>query len=243
MFHYSEYSTTLSWPRLVGLFAQLYTGAGGVLALLCIMEASSNNINRALLFIFLAAIVDATDGSFARRTRAASALPEIDGSKLDGIVDFSTNVISPAYILLKTHCLPNPNFLFISLIIISSCFRYCRTDNPWRSQGFLRGLPVPWSFFLFYSVFLPIPPAVSGAAVILLSVFQFAPIRFIHISKLGQFRLSSAAAFFSWWAIYLLVSQGIIKHTLPWILISLSFPLYYLTLSVALHRRPPKSNA
>ena len=49
--------------------------------------------------MFVATIVDATDGALARRARVKDVLPEVDGARIDDIVDYITFVFLPMLLL------------------------------------------------------------------------------------------------------------------------------------------------
>ena len=49
--------------------------------------------------LFVATIVDATDGMLARRARVKEVLPDVDGARIDDIVDYMTFVFVPMLLL------------------------------------------------------------------------------------------------------------------------------------------------
>jgi phosphatidylcholine synthase len=65
-------------------------------------------------------VIDATDGTLARKHRVAQTVPSIDGPLLDNIVDFACYVLRPILFLLHAGLLLQPVWVFATLLAFSS---------------------------------------------------------------------------------------------------------------------------
>src|SRR6185436_2719952 len=76
-----------------------YTAFGAVLAFAGAWGVVHGSDRLALGAMLAATIVDATDGVLARRARVKDVLPQIDGARIDDIVDYITFVFLPLMLL------------------------------------------------------------------------------------------------------------------------------------------------
>ena len=71
----------------------LYTALGLIAAavsIVFIVEGGDENLRNAIVILFVAMAIDASDGFLARRVRVHEVLPSFDGRRLDDIIDFQT---------------------------------------------------------------------------------------------------------------------------------------------------------
>ncbi len=85
----------------------LYTASGALFAFLALNRIFYDRYRDAFFWLFLAVIVDATDGVFARRAEVASRLPWFNGAKLDDIVDYLAYVFVPAFFIWHALLVPD----------------------------------------------------------------------------------------------------------------------------------------
>src|ERR1700738_14065 len=76
-----------------------YTATGAVFAFVGAWGIVHGDDRLALASMYLATIVDATDGALARRARVTDVLPDVDGARIDDIVDYLTFVFLPMLLL------------------------------------------------------------------------------------------------------------------------------------------------
>ena len=72
-----------------------FTGSGAIFAFIAGWGVIHGYDRLALAALFTATIVDGVDGMLARRARVKEVLPEIDGGRIDDIVDYMTFVLIP----------------------------------------------------------------------------------------------------------------------------------------------------
>src|SRR6476646_1858662 len=79
--------------RWLAWTAHAYTALGLVLAAgmaVAIVTGGREGFRFAFICMLVACLVDATDGTLARRLRVRELLPNFDGAKLDDLIDFLT---------------------------------------------------------------------------------------------------------------------------------------------------------
>jgi phosphatidylserine synthase len=124
--------------------------------------------------------------------------------------------------------LPKPKFAWMSVILLSTLFRFSKTFNPWLTRGFLSGIPSPWINLSFYSFFYKLSSPVIIFIILLMIFLTFLPVGYIHVARFPRWRLANILALSGWWAIYLGITQGWLREERTWLNISLVFPAFYL---------------
>src|SRR5689334_22054018 len=106
-----------------------YTASGAVLAFAGAWGVVHGRDRLALAAMFAATIVDATDGMLARRARVKDVLPEIDGARIDDIVDYITFVFLPLLLLDASGGLPRfLVFPVAAVVLLSSMYGFVAPD-------------------------------------------------------------------------------------------------------------------
>ena len=67
--------------------AHLFTASGLISGFLGLIAILNGEQTLAFLFMGLALVIDGVDGTLARYVNVAEALPEVDGSSLDNVID------------------------------------------------------------------------------------------------------------------------------------------------------------
>jgi len=93
----------------VGLawLAHLYTATGALLAFLAATDIFEHDYRTAFFWLYLAVVVDSTDGVAARAARVSERIPWFSGAKLDDIVDYVTYVFVPALFVWRALLVPD----------------------------------------------------------------------------------------------------------------------------------------
>src|SRR5262249_61229889 len=73
----------------------IYTACGSVLAFLGAWGVVHGYDRLVLAAMFAATFIDSTDGMLARAARVKQVLPEVDGGRVDDIVDYLTLLFLP----------------------------------------------------------------------------------------------------------------------------------------------------
>jgi len=85
-------------PRVIAAFSvHVFTACGAACALLALIAAVGAAWPQMFAWLGIALVIDAVDGTLARRLEVAQVLPRWSGDLLDFVVDFATYVFVPAY--------------------------------------------------------------------------------------------------------------------------------------------------
>lgn len=219
-----------------------YTASGVVFAALAAIEIGRAEPDPRVVFLWLAVavLVDATDGPLARRFEVKKFAPQIDGRKIDDIVDYLTFTFLPLLLVAKMEWVPQPVLLFIAPPLIASLFGFANVGAKDEGGGFFLGFPSYWNIVALYlgilaSEFGPWP---NAAILIVLSVLTVLPIGFIY-PNLAPPRwkwLILGGAFV--WLILAIAMLRTYPVTPAWLLYgSLLYPVFYTAVSVVEYRK------
>lgn len=207
-----------------------------MLALVAVVEVVTGDARAAFLALYGAVIVDATDGWLARRADVATALPGIDGRRLDDIVDYVTFVFVPAVVLVETGRLPEGWSLWLAAaMLVASAFGFARVDAK-ADDHFFIGFPSYWNVVAFYVYVGGAPRALNAAVVLALCVMVFVPVGYLYPSRTPAFRSLTVGLGVAWGALVLVLVLQLPAVSPLLVLVSLAYPVYYAALSFRLHR-------
>jgi phosphatidylcholine synthase len=214
-----------------------YTASGAVLAFVGIRAVFAGDARLAFAMMLVATIIDSTDGVLARAARVKETLPSVDGARIDDIVDYLTFVVLPLLLLDRFGFLPSPvDLLVVAIVLLSSAYGFSSADAK-TTDHFFTGFPSYWNIVALYLYIFAVPPAVSAAILILLSVLVFVRIGYVYPSRTPVLRRLTVTFGIAW-----AVSIAALICWLPspprWLgIASLAFPVYYIVLSLVLHAR------
>jgi len=223
------------WAYLV----HLYTATGIVFAILAALAIVRSDLAGACLWLMVAMAVDSTDGFLARRFRVKIVLPNLDGRRLDDIVDYLNYTFLPILLITSAGSLPEPKLLWAAIPLVTSLFAFCNIDAKEEQAGFFRGFPSYWNVIAVYVVIwlYETDVLVLGLIIMGFSLITVLPLRFVypnHAPRWKGFFISGAIA----WLLlifFMLFLHPMVPVWLIWL--SLSYPALYLTLSLYLDFR------
>jgi phosphatidylcholine synthase len=214
-----------------------YTASGAVLAFVGIRAVFAGDVRLAFAMMFIATLIDSTDGVLARAARVKETLPGIDGSRIDDIVDYLTFVVLPMLLLDRFGFLPPPlALLVVAIVLLSSAYGFSSADAK-TSDHFFTGFPSYWNIVALYLYVFTVPPGAAAAILVLLSALVFVRIGYVYPSRTPVLR-GLTVTFGSAWAV--LIGAVIVWLPSPprgLAIASLVFPVYYIVLSLVLHAR------
>lgn len=219
----------------------LLTASGAVLGALALLAIAAGDLAHATLLMLLALAIDSFDGTLARAVGVSRQLPEIDGRRLDDIVDYLNFVIVPAVFLVQAGSLLSPGW--IALPILASACGFSRVDAKTEDDFFL-GFPSYWNILAFYLWLLEFSPLAGTLWVAGLSAAVFVPFKYIYPSKLRSRVLRYGM---SWgggvWAVVLGLAVLFPETARRFhaVELSLAYPVLYLALSFMLGGLQPSS--
>lgn len=214
-----------------------FTALGAVCGLFATLAAFDGAWERMFVWLGIALVIDAVDGTFARLVRVDEHLPRFSGERLDLVIDYITYVFVPAVAMVRGGFLDGTAGLIVaSLILISSLYHFSDLASKGEDYTFV-GFPAIWNVVALY-LFAIAPPAWFNYAALLVCIFfTFIPIRWVHpvrVEKLRTLTLVVTAA----WSI---AAVAAVAYGLPsplWTqIILIAAALYFLAMTVELSIR------
>jgi phosphatidylcholine synthase len=231
----SSGTPTSLWLRLRAFAVHLYTASGAVLALLIVVAAINGDVVRALWLGLAALIIDSTDGLLARRFKVSEFLPTFDGARLDDIVDYMTYVLAPVLLLWSSGYLPegSTGVMIAALPLLASSYQFCQVDAK-TEDHFFRGFPSYWNIVAFYAIVFSLSPVATGTILVVCSLLVFVPIRYVYPSRTVAFRKLTMTLTALWFVCYSAILFQMPDPDPGFLLFSLLYLVYYLSLSLHL---------
>jgi phosphatidylcholine synthase len=208
-----------------------------VLAFLAAQSVVADNWRLAFLWLFVALLVDSTDGYFARLVRVHDRLPQFSGARLDDLVDYLTFVFVPTLIVWRAELVPVGWLLPIAAaILLSSAYGFVAPDAK-TTDHFFTGFPSYWNIVVLYLVVLGLAPLSNAIILLALAALVFVRISYIYPSRTVAWRSVTLILCLLWGGLMLVLILTLpnASRTLAWL--SLFFPIYYVLLSFTLHRK------
>ena len=187
-----DINTLLAWS------VHLLTCSGliaGFLALICVFK---NDETSAFLFLGLALLIDAVDGTLARKFKVSIFVKNIDGKMLDSVIDFFNYIIIPSVMIYWFKFVPSPFEIIIpSIILIVSAISYSN-NNLMTSDNFYKGFPCIWNILLFYLYLFDLSQVYNLFLISACILLKFIPMKFIHPLRVNKYRRYSAVFMVLW---------------------------------------------
>ena len=187
-----DIDTLLAWS------VHLLTCSGliaGFLALICVFK---NDETSAFLFLGLALLIDAVDGTLARKFKVSIFVKNIDGKMLDSVIDFFNYIIIPSVMIYWFKFVPSPFEIIIpSIILIVSAISYSN-NNLMTSDNFYKGFPCIWNILLFYLYLFDLSQVYNLFLISACILLKFIPMKFIHPLRVNKYRRYSAVFMVLW---------------------------------------------
>jgi phosphatidylcholine synthase len=181
------------FERFLGWCVHGYTALGLVAAAIIaalVVRGGPEAFRWSFFLMGLATIVDATDGTLARRVRIKEVVPGFDGRRLDDIIDFLTYTFLPVLLIWRANLLPTGQEAWLILALVASAYGFCQVHAK-TVDGYFLGFPSLWNVVALYLYVLPLGPWACLAVIVVLSVLTFVPGKYLYPSQPG--RLNHAA--------------------------------------------------
>ena len=218
---------SIAWS--VHLFTALGLVAAAGIAVL-IVRGGDDSFRAAFGLMWLATLIDAADGTLAKKARVHDVLPWFDGRRLDDIIDFQTYTSLPLLLVWRAAILPGGWSAVLLFPLLASAYGFCQSDAK-TDDGYFLGFPSYWNIVAFYGYFLAPPAWLAAGTAVILSVLTFVPSRYLYSTQPG--RLSRIANLLAApWALLLIVVLLVgPEYRRSLTLASLYFPVFYLAVS------------
>jgi phosphatidylcholine synthase len=175
-----SYSTS---RKLLAWGVHIFTASGVIVGLLALVAIVHRDWRTALLWLFVAVLIDTVDGTLARIVQVKQVLPDVDGRMLDYCIDFTNDVILPTLILHEADLLPSSvRLVCCAAILLVSLFHYTNLKAITDDFHF-RGFPAMWNFVVFYIFVLGLSPVWNVVIIAVVCCLHFIPIDFVYPTR------------------------------------------------------------
>jgi len=217
--------------------AHLYTATGVIFGFLALLAIAAENFRAAFLWLFVAMLVDGTDGWLARRLRVEERLPFFSGARLDDIVDYVTYVFVPVYLLYQAGSIPPRGALPVTIaILLSSAYGFANEEAKTHDH-FFTGFPSYWNIVALYLFVARMPGWLNAVILLALCGLVFVRTAYIYPSRMSTLRTVTVLSGSLWGVVLLWMIWRLPDRSPGLLIVSLLFPLYYAALSIILSQR------
>jgi phosphatidylcholine synthase len=169
--------------KLLAWGVHIFTASGVIVGLLALVAVVNRDWRAALLWLFVAVLIDTVDGTLARFVQVKHVLPDVDGRMLDYVIDFTNDVIVPSLILYNAGLLPSSvRLVCCAAILLVSCYHYTNLKAITDDFRF-RGFPAMWNFVVFYIFVLNLSQVWNVVTIAVVCCLHFVPIDFIYPTR------------------------------------------------------------
>jgi phosphatidylcholine synthase len=174
--------------RFPGLLVHCFTACGAALGLAALFAAADQRFTAMFAWLGAAFLVDAVDGTLARRFKVEETVPHIDGVALDFVVDFLTYVVVPLVALWRSSLLEPALAGIVCCVVCAASALYFADRRMKTHDLWFRGFPAIWNVLVFYLLVLRPEPLISTLVVIVAACLMFAPVIFVHPLRVVRLR-------------------------------------------------------
>jgi phosphatidylcholine synthase len=159
----------------------------------------------------------------------ARVLPQIDGRRLDDVVDYFNYAIVPALFMLQLGTLPH--WSLAAAPILASGYGFAQREAKTDDHFFL-GWPSYWNVVAIDLWLMETSPAVASVIVLVFSVLVFVPWKYVYPSRTPVLRRLSIGGAVAWILVTAWAAANLDRaRELHVVEISLLYPAYYMALS------------
>ena len=185
--------TVVGFASVRAFAVHIFTACGAALALLALIFATGGHWAAMFFCLGLALVVDGVDGPLAREFKVAELLPRWSGDTLDLIVDFTTYVFVPAYVIAASGLLPHVLAIPSGIVVVITGALYFADRQMKTDDNYFRGFPAIWNLAAFYLYLLEPPPWMAATMIVALAALTFAPVKFLHPLRVKRLRVLNIA--------------------------------------------------
>ena len=178
--------------------AHFITASGLIFGFLGLIALLNGEQSLAFLFMGLALLVDGVDGSFARFVKVEEALPDVDGTTLDNVIDMFNYTILPVLMIYWYSMVPYSlvNITCIMILLVS-CYTF--SDKKMKtSDYYFSGFSAFWNLLVLFLYILDLGLWFNFVSICFCGVLTFIPVKIIHPLRVRNLRNTSIAFLTVW---------------------------------------------
>ncbi len=162
----------------------LFTASGLLAAFMALIAVDQLLWKSCFVWLFICFIIDAIDGSLARKFRVEQVLPYMDGKYIDYVIDFASYAIIPSYFFYKAEMVCEAHMPYaLTIMLLSSALYYGKKEMVADGQYFV-GFPVLWNFVVFFQFFITQNNKILNLiSVVIIGALHFVPLKFAYPSR------------------------------------------------------------
>ncbi len=170
--------------HIIAYAVHMFTASGLVFALLAMYYVTSkHNLQWYFIFLTVTTVIDAVDGTLARKFKVKEFAATVDGALLDNIIDFITYSFLPAYFMFSSEILDNPYAIIASIVVLFvSGYQFCQTNAKTDDHYFV-GFPSYWNITIMFLYWMQLGTVINFWFIMVLAVSAFIPVRYIYPSR------------------------------------------------------------
>lgn len=201
--------------RLLAFSVHLFTASGAFLAFLAMLAAMRGAWVEMFAWLGAALVVDGVDGPLARKLKVEARAARWSGVVLDLIVDYLTYVFIPAVALVTSGTMYYPLAIPAAAIIIITGAIYFADTRMKTGDASFQGFPGCWNMVVLFLFATNLTNVAGFWIILLISVTQFMPLRFVHPVRTKLWRNVSLPICCAWvafagWACWAQFQQPLI---------------------------------
>jgi phosphatidylcholine synthase len=219
-------SVVLAWG------VHLFTASGAVVGALALLSIWAGEFGNAALLMLCALFIDAVDGSLARAVGVSKVLPNVDGRRLDDMVDYLNFVVVPLVFMTAAGNLPG--WAWVAPPILASAYGFSQASAKTKDDFFL-GWPSYWNVVALYCWLLNLSTTLGAFWVLVCSLGIFLPFKYVYPSKMKQpfFKHTLTAGGFAWGGLLVFtILVPDLAARLYLVELSYVYLVYYMALSI-----------
>ena len=213
-----------------------YTAVGLPLAFFSVIALFEGDVAGFWILNWIAVLVDATDGTLARRVKVREVLPEFDGRRLDDIVDFITFALLPCLALWRFEMLPEGLDWLAVVPLLASGYGFCQ-ERAKTDDSFV-GFPSYWNVVVVYMTMLDAGQWTTLVTVLTCSVLVFVPIHYLYPTRTQLLKPVTVGLGYVWALVMIVMAFNLeaswVSTVAAW---SMLYPAYYVVVSLVHHTR------
>ncbi len=180
--------------------AHFITASGLIFGFLGLIALLNGEQPLAFLFMGLALLVDGVDGSFARFVKVEEALPDVDGTTLDNVIDMFNYTILPVLMIYWYSMVPY-NLVNVTCIMILLVSCYTFSDKKIKtSDYYFSGFSAFWNLLVLFLFILDLGLWFNFISICICGVLTFVPVKIIHPLRVKNLR-SVSIIFLTLWSV------------------------------------------
>jgi phosphatidylcholine synthase len=222
----------VDWYKLRAWFVHLYTSLGLITGFLAILAMVELNAKLAFFWMGMALIIDATDGTLARKFAIQLWTPHFDGRKLDDITDYLNYAFLPVFFIWRFELVTGGWLFILAVLLLASVYGFCQSAAK-TDDGYFTGFPNFWNVMVLYLFTFAWPTFINTFILLIFTILVFVPFKFVSFSTPGKIKLAKGLAL----VYFLMLVLVVIFDSRLLALTSLMFPVLYFGYAIFLRFR------